>query len=416
MHAAPKPIAAADAIDVDLVIDRTRAAGEALGRMPLDERIEAIDRAAATWLAADSPWRREAIARLPAATGYPPRAIATALDNLARALAAPELHAAARAEATALAAPRHRLALHVLAGNVPGAGVFGIVAALLAGAPSVVKTAAREPLLPALFARSLGAEDARLGAAVGIVASDGDDHARIAGMVPQVDVVLAYGRAESLDAIAAHQPSRLLRFGPRLSLAVVTRDAVGRRAAAELAWQTALFDQQGCLSPQLAIVEETSRGATARFMDALADELARLATDLPRAPLTLAESAGVARYLERQRWRMQESADVAMVADADGRFSIVCDRTGSPDASPLNRHLILVPVPSLADARPVLARFDGVVEAVGFTGPAQRTPDVAALAAASRAARLCPLERMQAPPFAWRQSGHARLACFVASA
>jgi acyl-CoA reductase-like NAD-dependent aldehyde dehydrogenase len=401
--------------EVDALADRLVAAREPLRRMPLAARIEAIDRASAGWLMPDSPWRREAVATLPASTGYPARTITTALDNLARALAASELHAVARAEQAALAAPAPQLALHVLAGNVPGAGVFGIVAALLAGVPSLVKTTRREPLLPPLFARSLDAEDERLGAALAVVDSDDGDHAGTARAIERADVVLAYGRAESLDAIAAHRPRRLLRFGPRLSIAVITRDAVGRRAAADLAWETALFDQQGCLSPQLVVLEETSRSATARFIDALADELARLAVDMPRAPLAIAEAAVVARYLERQRWRIQEGADMAMVGDVDGRFSVVCDRTGSPLASPLNRHLIVVPAPALADARTVLARFDGVVEAVGFSGPSRRTRDVAAFAAACSASRLCPLERMQAPPFAWRQSGHARLACFVAS-
>ncbi len=76
-----------------------------------------------------------------------------------------------------LLAGRHRarLALHVLAGNVPGGGVFGIVAALLAGVPSLVKAARREPLLPVLVAESLAAEDARLGAALAVVHWDGAD-------------------------------------------------------------------------------------------------------------------------------------------------------------------------------------------------------------------------------------------------
>ncbi len=45
----------------------------------------------------------------------------------------------------------------MLAGNVPGVGVFGIVAALLAGVPSLVKPAAREPFLPALMVESIAA-------------------------------------------------------------------------------------------------------------------------------------------------------------------------------------------------------------------------------------------------------------------
>ncbi len=126
----------------------------------------------------------------------------------------------------------------------------------------------------------------------------------------------------------------------------------------------------------------------------------------PIAPL-------VARYLERQRWRAQEGTDLDVRDDPHGRFSVVCDRSGEPIASPLNRHLIVLPVATLAAAERTLAGHMGAIEALGFTGPSARTREAAALAAACAASRLCPLDRMQSPPFAWRQSGHARLACFA---
>jgi hypothetical protein len=47
--------------------------------------------------------------------------------------------AAIRSETTAADPPPAEPALHVLAGNVPGVGVFGVVAALLTGVPSLVK-------------------------------------------------------------------------------------------------------------------------------------------------------------------------------------------------------------------------------------------------------------------------------------
>ncbi len=396
------------------VTRRLADAGAALRTAGADERIAALDRVALAWLSAGSPWRRDALARLPRITGYPPRAIATALDNLWQALRAPDLAAQARLEADALAAVDARLALHILAGNVPGAGIFGVVAALLAGVPSLVKTAGREPLLPRLIAASVAEVDARLGAALAVVHWPSADDAATRGAIAAADVVLAYGRAATLDAVAHRCPRRLLRFGPRLSIALIARDTVGRNVARELAWQTALYDQQGCLSPQLVIVEETTRAATTRFAVALADELARLDGVLPPAPATLAEATAVGSYLERQRWRAQEGADVTIDARAGGGFSVACDRTGAPIASPLRRHLTLVPVPALRDAADVVATCDGVVEAVGFSGPERRIDDAAALAVACSASRLCPLDRMQAPPFSWRQSGHPRLGCFAA--
>jgi len=415
-HHAADPVAAPAPAELAATADRLRAAAAPLARMSLEERIAAIDRAAATWLDHDSERRRLGIAQVAAASGYPAASVAMAIDHLWEALRARELSAVVATEMplTAGIAPA-ALALHVLAGNVPGAGVFGIIAALLAGTPSIVKTSRREPRLPALIAETLASEDPRLGAALAVAHWPGGSALHDSVALGHADLVLAYGREATLDGIAAHRPARLLRFGPRLSAALIAADACDRAIADVAAAEVALFDQQGCLSPQLLVVEDGGAAAIGRFVEALLAALARLAITLPRAPLSLAEAAAAWRFLARQRWRAQEGAAVEVHADPQAQFSVVCDRSGATPASPLNRHVVLVPVPSLRAAAGVLARFEGSVEAVGYAGPERRLDEAAAVAVASGAHRLCPLERMQRPPFAWRQSGHARIASFFAS-
>jgi hypothetical protein len=443
------PPAAAAALEIELpelttedlaaICDHLIEAAQPLARMSVADRVAAIGDVAAAWRNPASPWRRLALETLPLVTGYPTLALAAALDNLWGALNATDLAAVVHAElgtvsprtsvigAREVSAPvathrcveagsprdTTRLAVHVLAGNIPGAGVFGMIAALLAGVPSLVKTAHRELFLPALVARSLAAGDARLGAALAVTHWPGGITPLDGLAVARADIVLAYGRDATLANIASHGPRRLLRFGPRASAGLVAREACDRVTAVNTAHQVALFDQQGCLSPQLIVIEEADTATTDRFAQALANELSRLAISLPRAPLTLAESSTVWRFVEQQRWREQEGAPVRVLGDPGGRFSVVCDRSGTPPASPLNRHIVLVPVPALAAASTVLERLAGAVEAIGYAGPEHRVAEAAALAAGCGAHRLCPLERMQAPPFAWRQSGHARLASFL---
>ena len=93
-----------------------RTGAPALRALPLDARVAALDRVAASWLVTDSIWRQRALTELPMSTGYPRAAIAIALDNLWHALRAPHLIAALRAEATENGtAALPELALHVLA-------------------------------------------------------------------------------------------------------------------------------------------------------------------------------------------------------------------------------------------------------------------------------------------------------------
>jgi len=391
-----------------------RAGGPGLLRLSPEERIAALDRVAASWLAPDSAWRRRALAELPISTGHPPATIDIALANLWSALRAPHLGAVyerERVEDTTHALPG--LALHVLAGNVPGVGVFGVFAALLAGVPSLVKPAAREPFLPGIIVESINTVAPELRRAVAVTPWRGGTADLDSVAVDEADLVLAYGRDETLDRLALRQPRRFVRYGERLSVALVGRSARTPATAAALARQVALFDQQGCLSPQVACVEETSPADTEHFAALVAAELAELEQRLPRATPTLAESATTWRFLERQRWRAQEGASVAVHGGHAGAGSVVCVREETWPMSPTFRHLILLPVPSLRDAAAPLRRVAGAVEAVGYAGPAAELGEAAEVAAAVGAHRLCPLERLQAPPFAWRQSGHARLGSIV---
>lgn len=391
-----------------------RAGGCGLLRLSADERIAALDRVAASWLMPDSIWRRRALADLPLATGHAPTTIEIALANLWTALRAPHLSAVYEQErAQNPTRPLPGLALHVLAGNVPGVGIFGIVAALLAGVPSLVKPAAREPFLPGIFVESINAIAPELGRAVAVTPWRGGTADLDSVAVDEADVVLAYGRDETLDRLALRHPRRFVRYGERLSVALVASASRTPATAAALARQVALFDQQGCLSPQLACVEDDGAAETDRFAALVAAELAELEQRLPRATPTLAESAATWRFLERHRWRAQEGEALTVHGGHAGAGSVVCIRGDVWPMSPTFRHLILLPVPSLRDASATLQPVAGMVEALGYAGPAEGLGDAAAVATAVGAHRLCPLERLQAPPFAWRQSGHARLGSIV---
>jgi hypothetical protein len=397
---------------IGTVVADLRGGAHELGSISVGERVAAIDRAAGAWLGAKSRWRRAALDTVPRRTGYPPRVVGDAIERLWTALRRDDLEAALIAEPPP--AETAEVVFHALAGNVPGVGVFGMVAALLAGAASLVKTAKREPVLPALAAQSIAEADARLGRALAVVHWSRDDAAVTARALADTDLTVAYGRAESLAALAATGGRRLVAHGPRLSAAIVTREAADAATAVLAAREAALFDQQGCLSPQLVFLEDEGREAATRFARTLAGELARLEALLPRAALAAAEAAAVWSFVERQRWRAQEGADVAVHAAPDARFGVVVDRSGDPPASPLWRHVVVVPVVRLADAGATLARLaPGAVEAIGWAGTARRAAEVADAGARCGAQRLCPLGRMHAPPFAWRQSGHQRFGVFA---
>lgn len=390
-----------------------RSGAPSLRALPAKARIAAVDRLAESWLASDSPWRARALVELPMSTGLPAAMIDVALANLWQALRASQLAPVVATELEDGNTDPPSLALHVLAGNVPGVGVFGIVAAILAGIPSLVKPATREPFLPTLLVESIGVVAPELQRSIALAPWRGGSDDLDTAALDAADIVLAYGRDTTLDRIAARRPRRLLRYGHRLSVALIAGSALGPRTARALAQQTVLYDQQGCLSPQVVVVEDAGRDEVDLFAALVAAELGVFEHELPRAAASLAERASVWRWLERQRWRGQEGADVTVHGGRDGAGSVVCDRTHDWPTSPTFRNLVVVPVSRLIDSRAVLQSLAGKIEAIGYAGPTERLAEVAAIAADVRGHRMCPLERLQAPPFGWCQSGHRRLASLL---
>ena len=218
---------------------------------------------------------------------------------------------AASLEALAARLPvANRLFGFVMPGNVPGAGIHEVCAALLAGAGLIIKSASSEPLFfdvssarwprltPAVGARAAVVNFGRGDAAAmrelwacceGGVVAYGDDATLAA---------LAAGRAGDAPAGRLRQPAKR-----RVGAAAGASPSAAAAAADGLARDVTLFEQRGCLSPhQVFVVGDAgqARGFAAR----LARALERLERRLPSpARLPLEAAAAIRGLRERARWR-----------------------------------------------------------------------------------------------------------------
>ena len=154
-------------------------------------------------------------------------------------------------------------------GNVPGAGIHEVCAALLAGAGLIIKSASIEPLFFANFTRTLAEVDAAVAARVAVVNFGRSDDAAMRELWAACDGgVVAYGDDASiaaLSAAAARRARPLAGFGSRLSGALVLPGAsssAAETAADGLARDVTLFEQRGCLSPHhVFVVGDAARRA-----------------------------------------------------------------------------------------------------------------------------------------------------------
>ena len=404
-----------------------RRAERTVRRRPVDSILAALDRVTVNWLRPDADLRRRAEAELPAVTGFSAATVGHGLPLLLEPLRADAIGALLDAELgdrhvlDRMCAGRRALGppliVHVLSGNLPGLAAAPVLLALALKSAVVIKPAAGDPLFPQLLAASLAAADAELGECVLVAPWRGGDPAVEAIVFREADLVVASGSDAAMTAIQARGVRRFIGHGHKISFAAIGRErladeATARELARRLAYDVSLWDQQGCLSPQLCYIESGGNVAPAEFAPMLARALGAYAEQLPPRRLSFDEQAAVQAFRQEAEWRNAESASVlASEGSTDWTVSVEPDSRFLPSC--LNRCIRLKVVQSLAVLETQLPPHRRHLEAAGVAVGAARAAALGEMLAASGVHRICPIGAMQLPPLTWRQSGRPRVADWV---
>jgi hypothetical protein len=394
-------------------------------RRSLDQVLATLDRVIVGWLQPDSAWCRHAAEVLPAATGFSPAMIHHGLPLLLEPLRGAAVRSLLDRELGS-----HRvldvvhdgrraigpwLILHVLSGNLPGLAATPMVLSLALRSAAIIKSAAGDPLSAALFAASVRAVDAELAECLVITHWRGGDPAFETVAFGAADLVVASGSDAAMAAIASRVNGRFISHGHKVSLAVIGAECLGdaeeaRALARRLAYDVSLWDQQGCLSPQLCYLEVGAAVTPEQFAGMLADGLADYARELPPGALTLDDKAAVLQFRQASEWHGGRTL-LASPGATDWSISIEADADFLPSC--LHRCVRLKAIPRITDLATVLAPHRRHLEAVGLAIGTTRRAAITDLLAASGVHRICPLGTMQTPTLAWRQGGRPRVAEWV---
>jgi hypothetical protein len=303
-------------------------------------------------------------------TGLSPEGVELGFASLERDASDDDLHALV---ACAGDAPRVHV---ILSANVFVAPLRAIAQAW-AAAPSVtVRPSSRDPVLVRALVHAL----ASAGETAVVLGAERDVATVAEGEVH------VYGRAETVAAVQARARVAVRAHGPGMGVAFVGACDDAARAAEVLAADVVPFDQRGCMSPRLALVE--GDGARASLFAQLVHERLRAWGDrVPRGDLAREERAEAARWVDAATF-----AGPCWVG-ADHAVALAPESADAPlYVPPAGRHLLVVAADSLEEAFARLAPLAPFVVAVGANdGPAlaSRVP---------AHARLLPLGRMQHPP------------------
>jgi hypothetical protein len=293
--------------------------------------------------------------------------------------------------------------LAVLAGNLPALAVQPLLPALALGRPMFLKSSSTEPFFAPAFLAALTRREPRLAAAVAAAAWPGGDAALEAPLLAGVETILAYGGLEALDDLERRAPGKLVRYGPKTSLAIVGREVEPAAIAPGLARDVALFDQRGCLS----IAAVYTAGDPEELAARLAAALGELARQWPPGPAETAAAAAVQQLRATAEMRGQTVLFPGRaLGQGLGAGTVIVEPEPAFHPSPGLRTVRVHPVPDLAALPVILAPWQGRLQGAALAGADAwgLAGDLAGLADLGISRTAAPGE-LQSPDAAWHNGG-----------
>ena len=398
-----------------------------LKALPVGQIVDAIDLAVARLLDRQDPYRRKMDNLLPVITGYDREMVRLGLTGYLKTFRKPELQRFLAEDFTnpsilddfqPLAKGGFGRAFgpdvlgHIWAGNVPGLPLWSLAAGLLVKAGNVGKVSSAEPLFAGWFAQVLAEVEPDLADCLAVVWWRGGDAEPETALLHQADLVLGYGRNESLAAIQSRIPitTRFLAYGHKVSFALVSAAALDpSRAAATArlaAYDVARYDQQGCYAPHVVFVERGGAVSPETFAHYVAHGLAALERKFPRGLLSMAETSGVAA------WRHSEemTAGGQVFGDEAGAWTVSYQAEDTAfRPSGLNRTIRIVAVDTLAVVPTIVAPFKALLQTVGIAAPPKELFVLAAALGEVGVTRIAALGDMTTPEAGWHHDGRFNL-------
>ncbi len=281
-----------------------------------------------------------------------------------------------------------------LAGNLPALAVQPLLPAMALRRPVLLKSPSSEPLFAAAFVRALHDRLPELAHAVAATTWKGGDLALETAVLARSQTVVVYGDANTVSSLEAQVGDRCLAYGPKVSIAIVDREACNSATADGLASDIALLDQRGCLSIQAVYTDGDAR----ELADLLAAALVRRAEAWPAGPPNPVAAAGVhqLRTDARMRGLHQPSLDLAV-------GTVIVEPLGAFQPSPGLRTVRVHPVEAVEGVPELLSPWRGSLQGAALAG--ERAWTLETTLAGLEISRCASPGSLQSPDALWHNGG-----------
>jgi hypothetical protein len=259
-----------------------------------------------------------------------------------------------------------------------------------------------ETLWPRLFVESLAEIDPGIAARIELAAWPGEDE-RTDQLVQAVDAVIAFGSDATIQILREKTPDTtpFFGFGHSISVGMILpercplsgmTDPFSLELASEFARDVLLYQQQGCLSPQMLLVEGEA-GDVQEVTSILGVRLREEVNTLDIMPVT---EPAVARTIRQVR-DMALFQGVGVSGDEFLRWTILAYQREITLPPPIGYGVL--PIIPVMNSAQVLSRWSRLVSCVGVVGKV--TAEWKQELARRGISRLCEAGEMQTPPLDW---------------
>lgn len=295
----------------------------------------------------------------------------------------------------------------VLAGNLFTACIRALAWPLLLGWRVTAKAASADDVLPRALATALRAADAEVGERLAVVTFDRTDTAALHALVRNSDAVSVYGSDATINAIQnlLDRSTPLIAHGHGVGAAFVERGAIRGRVqrmlwAERLALDIAAYDQRGCLSPQVILVDSDDPKRTHKLALNLSAALSKLEGTLPRGPLP--EEAAIAQ----SQWRNTLAACGDVIEGTTHTVAITgIDMDPTAMLGPGYRNVLLVPCSNAQHALALLEPWGQTLKALGVAPDGEALTRVLSQLSPQLRPNVSAAGTMQTPTFDARADG-----------
>lgn len=374
-----------DAIRVCELAEKNR---QALASYPLDKIYALLEKLKNKWADPQYPHRVFLTQNLPVETGFSPEMIELGMKELSSTLdpvilrkkvatelgAYPPYGTGGYNGATGTQLEWHPLGtiLHILSGNVFLVGVGSFLEGVLTRNVSILKMSSGEKIFLPRFVQSLQEcdEDGVVSRSIALVDYRSNQPDVIAEFKKRVDGLVVWGGEEAVRSYRNDLPARtrVVVFGPKLSLGLVTKKGLDERDAQVLAQKAAfeisVWDQNACTAPQAFYIqgEENAR----RLAPLLARELEKISQEIPAGPTDLNTAVEIRKI--QSVFEVAEARGKALLLSSKNKldWTVVVDSEQTLDPSPLHRTIRLIPFENIAEILKQLAPLRGYIQTVGL--------------------------------------------------